>query len=265
MDNKTKRRMIRKYFKLFPKWAIWMIVIGVVVLGVPNLGVLGLGVLDLPRELNALTAYANPKIVGLVFVGIGFLGIFSYALGKPTDQQMDEWLEEDMEDLKKKALNKMGIDEAELVSEPVIITGPRLWDIAGADVLSKKGKDDILRFTPISVSIINFAQNQLLAYACVFDFTTGNTLNESTDEYFYKDVVSVSTKSESKLVRIPRKGTIHLNAAETFTLTTTGGTSASVLLRDPKLIEKMGGGEIPTTRAEKAILAMRKMLREKKT
>jgi len=103
-----------------------------------------------------------------------------------------------------------------------------------------------------------------LAYTCVLDFTTGKALNESTDEYFYKDVVSVSTKSESRTVNIPKLGTLQLNTAETFTLTTSGGTSLSVLLRDPTLIEKMGGGEIPTTRAEKAIQTVRKMLREKK-
>jgi len=37
-----------------------------------------------------------------------------------------------------------------------------------------------------------------------------------------------------------------------------------VLLRDPTLIEKMGGGEIPITQVEKGIKAVRKMLREKK-
>jgi hypothetical protein len=35
-------------------------------------------------------------------------------------------------------------------------------------------------------------------------------------------------------------------------------------LRDPALIQKMGGGEIPTTTAERAIQTIRKMLREKK-
>jgi len=246
MDEQTKRKMIRNYFKPFPKWAIWMIVIGVVVL------IIGLG------------AGAGAIIVGLVIAGIGGFGIYSYGQGQPTDQQIDEWLEEDLKGLSKKALNKMGIDETELVSEPVQVTGPRLWDVAGASVLFKKGKDNVLRFTPIGVSIINFTQNQLLGYTCVFDFTTGNAMNESTDEYFYKDVVSVATKSDSKSVSIAKLGTVQLNAAETFTLTTSGGTSLSVLLRDPTLIKKMGGGEIPTTRAEKAIQTVRKMLREKK-
>ena len=43
-----------------------------------------------------------------------------------------------------------------------------------------------------------------------------------------------------------------------------GGTSIEVILRDPGLVSRMGGGEMPTTRAEKAIQAVRKMVRESK-
>ena len=41
-------------------------------------------------------------------------------------------------------------------------------------------------------------------------------------------------------------------------------TSVEVILRDPGLTKRMGGGEIPTSRAEKAIQTIRKLLREKK-
>jgi hypothetical protein len=106
----------------------------------------------------------------------------------------------------------------------------------------------------------------------VFDRITGNPLNEGTEEYFYKDVVSVTTKTESQTVNIVAKGLFikqllgiaQLNSAEKFILTTSGGTSISVVLKDPSLIERMGGGVIPTDRTEKAIAAVRKMLREKK-
>jgi hypothetical protein len=36
------------------------------------------------------------------------------------------------------------------------------------------------------------------------------------------------------------------------------------VLQDPKLIESVGGGSIPTEMADKAVQAVRKMLREKK-
>jgi len=239
MDEQTKRKMIRNYFKKFPKWAIVLIIIGIFTLAAKGLGV--------------------------IFLAIGAFGIYAAVSGKPSDEQMDQWLEEELAALNGKALVKMGADEAELVSESVQVTGPRLWDVGGASVLFRKGKDNVLRFTPVGVSIINFTQNQLLGYTCALDRTTGKALSENTDEYFYKDVVSVATKTDSKTVKIAGMNTpVQMNAAESFTLTTSGGTSLSVLLRDPTLIEKMGGGEIPTTRAEKAIQTVRKMLRDKK-
>jgi len=158
----------------------------------------------------------------------------------------------------------MGIDESELVGEAVTVTGPRLWDTAGAIIKFRKGKDETIRFSPVNTTVINFTQNQLLIFNCVLDISTGNSLNENTDEYFYRDVVSVSTKTESKTVKIGQED-VQMNSAETFSLTTSGGTSISILLRDPKLAERMGGGNIPITHAEKAIQVVRKMLRDKKS
>lgn len=166
-----KRSQIKKYFKNFPKWTIWMIVVGVFLLG----------------------AYG----LGLIPIGIGIWGIFSWSQ-KPSDQQMDNWIAEDLKGLEEKALNKTGIDRSELVGETVVVYGPRFWSIGGADTGINKGKDEIIRFTPIGVTVINFTQNQLVTYQCALDLTTGNTLSESTDEYFYRDVVSVATQNQSK-------------------------------------------------------------------
>ena len=123
-----------------------------------------------------------------------------------------------------------------------------------------------IRHTPITVTVITLTENQLVAYQSDLDLTTGNFLNESTDEYFYKDIVSIATKTESREIKFKNLGKIQLNEAEIFKLTTSGGTSIEVILRDRKLlIEKMGGGEIPITDVEKTISVVRKMLREKKS
>lgn len=237
-----KREQIKKYFKPFPKWAVWMIIIGL-----PFLYFYGLG---------------------LVLIGLGIWALVEDWTKKPDDAQMDAWLEEDLREAHRKALSKTGTDASELVAEPVTVTGPRFWDTAGAEWAFKKGKDEKLRFTPVSVTVLNFTPNQLISYSAALDLTTGNALSESTDEYFYRDVVSVSTKTRSITVHGTGKGEFsgvqQLNEAETFELTTSGGTSIQVFLRDPSLIKKMGGGSISTSSAEKAIQPVRKMLREKK-
>ena len=258
MDERTKRATLRRYFtSLYPVWAI--------------LGIVSSLVFALLAILPLSYGYPNVALTVVSLSAIGLLVVLFFgasaqkAAQAAADARLDAWLEEDLQKLSKTSLTKLATEGSDLVSDPVQITGPRLWDTGGATVLFRKGQDNRLRFTPVSVSIIHFTQNQLLAYECVFDSTTGRPLNERTEEYFYKDVVAVSTKSESRTVKSAALGTLQLTAAETFTLTTAGGTSLSVVLSDPSLIAKMGGGEIPTSRAEKAVLAVRKMLRDKKT
>ncbi len=238
------RARISKYFtSKFPKWAIWLVVVGVLALLGPN----------------------AVKVVGLVMIVGGGFAIYS-STQVASDGEIDEWTQEDLNKLNKRSLDKLGIDTSELVGEGVIVTGPRLSNLGPAKFGFRKGKDNVLRFTPVNSTLINFTKDQLLVYRCALDLLTGNPVNEATDEYFYRDVVSVQTASETASVSLP--GTelqgLQCNAAETFKLTTSGGTSVSMVLKDDSLIQKLGGGEIPTTTAERAIQTIRKMLREKK-
>ena len=75
---------------------------------------------------------------------------------------------------------------------------------------------------------------------------------ESTDVYFYQDIVSVSTTSQETEIAdsiTNEKQTVNY---ESFELRTAGGTSLSVAIRDQD-------------QAQRSINAMRALLREKKT
>jgi hypothetical protein len=246
MPVSVKRQAVKKYFAPFPKWAAWLV---------------GLGVVALVIGFNNQPALI---FIGLIMTGAGGFGVYSFSTGKPTDAEMDKILAEDLLNAQTKALQGTGAEDITLEGDPVVVTGPRFWDTGGAPILFKKGGDNKLRFTPVNVTVLNMTEHQLLAYQAALDLTTGNFLSTSTDEYFYRDVVSVSTKTTSKTVTLPNKGTVQLDAAQTFVLTTSGGTSLETILRDPKLIEMMGGGEIPTTDADRAIANVRRMLRDKK-
>lgn len=248
ITEEVKRKAIKKYFKPFPRWAV---VIGIVGMLAAFFGV--------QKGLTGIT------ILVLLFpLLLGGLRIAFYLRNKPSDQEMDEYIEEDRSKAKIKSLNKTSIDESDLVAESIEFNGPRLSNRAGAPVLFKRGKDGIARYNPIDITIIHMTENQLITYRACLDITTGNYLNESTDEYFYRDVVSVATVTESTTYIDNKDVATQLNESEVFKLTTSGGTAVEVFLRDPKLIEMMGGGEIPTSHVEKSIQAIRKMLREKK-
>jgi hypothetical protein len=239
-----KRDAIKRYFAKFPVFAVLLIIVGAVLLA---------------------TDETSTKVGGLISLLVGTLIIFNW-IKQPTDQQMDQYIAEDLLTVTNKSLSKSDVDRSQLVSELLTLTGFRIENAAGAEYNWKKGKDGIARFTPINFTAIIMTENQLVTYNSAIDLMTGNSLNETTDEYFYKDVVSVSTETSSATFIDPKnKNSVQqLHTAEFFKLTTSGGTSIKVFIKDPKLIEMMGNSALPGTDAEKAVQSIRKMLREKK-
>ena len=244
------RKMIENYFKPFPTWTIGCILIGVI------LGVVGFKV------------HIGLVGIGVLLVVIGIIGIT--ALKQPSDRQMDEWWEQELRMLKVKALDKVGFDSEECVADPVLVWGPRVRNTGGVPLQLKRGGDGIVRFNPIDISIINMGEHQLVSYQSSYDRFTGNALQEETDEYFYKDIVSVATKTDttSRDVTVGKEQVrVQLKNSEMFRLTTSGGTTIEVFLRDPALLQEVKqarGGNLPTTQAEKAVKSVRRMLRDKK-
>jgi hypothetical protein len=246
MTEEAKRKAIKKYFQKFPTGAIWLILLGLIL---------------------AMVGFKNGAgwvILGILLLALGILVIVLGVGGKPTDREMDQFLAEDLENAKKKSLLKLTMDESQIVGDPLVIKGIRVKTIASVKSAYKRGADSQIRYTPVDVTVLHMTQHQLVSYQAALDLFTGSLFSEATDEYFYKDIVSVATKTISMPATIAGRN-YTLNAAETFQLTTSGGTSITVLLKDPLLISLMGkGGDIPITEAERAITVIRSMLREKK-
>lgn len=251
IKEEIKRKRIRHYFTKFPKWTILAIIIGIITL------VIG---------------------VGIILIIAGIIGIYSDRKKRPTDEQIDKWLlDEDLEELKKRALEKLGIDPEEQVKtkEPFRIASPVLWwdyeeneeDIYGVDIndlVFKQGKDKCIRFGVYNVTIIQLTEKLMGIYRCTYNFLKNVPLNEKTDEYFYEDIVAVSTReiSTSDYVLPNRKKLKH---AEAFAITIPSGDAVEVILWSP-ILEKYTGGKPklePMSMAENTIAAIRKLLREK--
>jgi hypothetical protein len=249
VDQGIRREKIRTYFDALPLGCAYVIAVIAALMvgrGLPQGGQTAVGVL---------------LFGGLLAIGTAL--IFKQHREKATEAELDAWLDQDIRNLMALSLSKVGLHQSEIIREPVAVTGPAVWKVAGAKKASKKGKDGILRFTPVVVTVINFTKEQLVGYSCVLDIQTGKTHSESTDEFFYRDIVAVSTKKEAKKMNVDG-AEIQMNAAETFAITTSGGNTLSVFLTDPTLVAKLGGGEIPTQRAEIALEAVRTVVRDRK-
>jgi hypothetical protein len=238
------RKRLARYFKAFPLWAFVCLPVGIVLLAVDGLGIIVLGL-------------------------CGFV-IYRYFTARPTDQEVDRWLDEAKRGLQVKALAKLSLDESQVKGEILFLPAPRVQRTAGVDVRMVKGKDGILRYNPVHFLLLFPCQHQFATYQCCYDRLSGNALQEETDEIFYKDIVSVSTKTDDKTekdvvnVFIRGMGNLHLTNSEEFVLTTSGGTSIEVFLSNEAIEKKAKGGKLSKSDAEKVVSCVRKMIREKK-
>ena len=98
--------------------------------------------------------------------------------------------------LKKKALSKIGIDEDELKDIPPVCLEGYVYEKAWA----KQQAACKWISSSYQVAWIYFSASQIYIYRCTFNLDE-NKKTESTDEFFYKDVTSVSTSSDYDAIK----------------------------------------------------------------
>lgn len=250
-----KRTQIREYF-IAPKPSFpvkWLLI---------GLAAIVLGIIIGETNITLIMVLA-----GLL---IGVIPIFTYLNAKkryearPSDNQMDEWLQEDIKSLRPRALKKLGFDEDEVKSEEITITGPIVWQAKGVpyeDILWRVGFDGITRFANYKILIFFITDKGFGIYECIYSLLKNVALNENTNEYFYKNITRVGTREESYTNYILPNGQ-KLVSSELFALDVAGKPGVEVVLSDPA-IEQFTGGTVPTSRAEVAVNAIKKLVREK--
>ena len=184
---------------------------------------------------------------------------------KISDEMFDEFKTKLLNNLvENTAPGKLDVHTSDLIMKSILITGPRIVKKGGASMLHHLGKDNIVRFNLINACVLLFSENQMLYFNCCFDLLTEKASLVSTEEFFYKDIVSTSTDNIETMYEDEEGKIQKLESADCFRVRTSGGTAVEVILSSPKLLEIWGGGVIATEYIEDAISKIRKVLREKK-
>ncbi|WP_299677195.1 hypothetical protein [uncultured Dokdonia sp.] len=203
----------------------------------------------------------------------------TFTFKKVTDEEFDELIQRAIAPLQKVALQKTLLHESECIRDSEMLFGPARAKNSLLEHHFKKGKDGLVRYTPIVVTIMNFTEHELVIYKCVFDPITETALNQSTWTYFYKEIVSIETKEPSRtgefltstqkvLAKVPLiellvKGKQkHFNVSKEFILTTRGSSFYKARLSDYEILDEVGG-EFKISEAENTIRAIRTALRDK--
>ena len=154
--------------------------------------------------------------------------------------------------LKAKALGRIGLDEDELKEIPPV----HLYGFHyGKDAFAKVGKDGFPRSSKYDIAWLFFSSTQVYMYTYVLDMAS-DSKKELAEEYFYKDVVSFSTYSES--IEANRSSGCMGGSIEKVTKDY-DNFSMSVTSGDKFRVSTTG---VPD--ADRAVSAMKQKLREKK-
>lgn len=190
----------------------------------------------------------------------GLIGWIAGRLAIPGDRQIDQWLEELIESTQEQSLGKLGLVREELTKGEITLIGftEDLRLIPEEDRWVRKGKDKVVRFTPLSLTILQFTERHVGVYRCVINFIRDVQLDERTDEFFYQDVVSVATQRESHAFTLYG---VKVEESLQFSLSVSSG---------DRVTQRLPIGELDkfvspiSTQAEQAVNNIRQMLREKK-
>ena len=224
--------------------------------------VLTLGVALLLTQADILLG-----LLGVLIAGVWVYWELRPMFDAPEDKMVDRWLAQDLQFLRRRSLERLNIDESELIQEKsLFVRGPILnpgrTNISTEDVTWKKGKDKKLRFSAYYITVIHLTEHKLSSYQCDYNFIRGVPVRENDDEYFYRDVVSVSTK-DIDIDSIELSANQILRSAQVFQLIVPGS-RVEVKVNYPELKDYTDGSVVDTSHVDYAIKAIRKVLLEKK-
>jgi hypothetical protein len=188
---------------------------------------------------------------------------YAKAEPKPSDEQMDGWRNGDLVRIRKQSLSKLDLVPEQVMgdpNDPIMVVGPS----EGARLAV--GKDGILRFSGHDIVIVYLTDYHLAAYSCTVNMATGLETKESTQEYHYKDVVSVATQADnSRLFKVVVDGQDKpLADYQKFALSVASGERIEVVIAFPQFGDIIKNARLAPTGAENAVKVIRAMLREKK-
>lgn len=257
-SRKERKERVLKYFMATPskpKNVFWgIILVGLVVL--------------------IIKGYLQDDATGIAFIIVGLLGLyaalkkfititrkywfeFKRSEPKATDKEMDGWLSDCYRIVLEEAKRRLGIDEEDISADPFWIDGP------GAASSIAPGRDLVLRFNQHNILLLFLTDHNIATYKCIFDLGLGEILSDSTQEFPYRDITNLETKTAADTFYYYKGAEkTMVRGIQTLSLHTSGGnlTSANFFFRrDVDEDYKM-----PPSNADLTIKAIRQKLMEYK-
>jgi len=249
MNEQVDRKRIRFYFMPSFGGAVVSFVFGGILLSFALLITVSAG----PDVVGVIVA-----LPGLMLVGLGILLLQLSKKKLATGDELERWMSEDIAAIVNKGLEAMSLDPAAENVDPIVVFGPKLSMAKSIGMHVKKGKDDIIRYSPIIVYVYVVLSDYLSVYTCMLNWLTGETHQEGIQRLGYNDIQHVGTKmGKASTWGVRGLGLKSLGAATQFHIVTPGGETHVVVVGSREMETKLGGTLVKAGAAERAIEDLR--------
>lgn len=205
------------------------------------LKVMGAGVFIL--LIASIASSGGMGFIGLATIGAGAFWLYQNKQGSGlSDREVQSVIDQAAAPALQDAFNRFGLVEESLIADPVVLTGPNFNGPA------KKGLDGEWRTAKNLVNVLLFTEKSVHLYTHRYDILKPSDKSGTTEEYFYRHIVSVSTSEQEFKV-----GT---------------GTESTTIREDTLLLRNSGGEPITmsaynSNKLQAAVQSARSVIQER--
>ena len=183
---------------------------------------------------------------------------YQKAMPKPSDEQIDKWMNDDIEKIIEEAERRLDLDHEDLEAELQIIGGP-------ASLKETKyaiGKDGEVRYSHFDILIVFLTEYHVATYQCINSMELGETLTDRTQEFPYKEITNLETRSVKDTINFIGDLSVSETGFQEFTLATSGANVIKVPYSFTRHTNVLN--ELKKIGEEETIAAIRAKLRDYK-
>lgn len=161
------------------------------------------------NSVQSITLYAFLAGVALIIIGAFIARTIYYSV--PSDAEYDAWVEKQINEMKNQAMIKLHPDSPQEIQiiPSIVLPGTKAEQKGGYDdneVRMKKGKDRLWHYSTHDCIILFPAANSIATFKVkISALNQARHALHSTQEYYYHDIVGVTTCTIRETVYVPVK------------------------------------------------------------
>jgi hypothetical protein len=177
---------------------------------------------------------------------------------KPSDEQMDQWMDGDIEKIVAEALRRLDLDHEDYKAKPFLIGGPASLK----ETKFAKGKDGKTRASHLNILVVFLTEYHVAAYQCDNSMEYGQVLTDRTQEFPYREITNLGTQIVKEKIHLIDEVLESESGMQEFTLATSGANVIKVAYQFARNTDFQG--ELVKIGGEDTIAAIRKKLQDYK-